>query len=192
MSLPPEEEARAHFYALLARLFYAAPDAALLSAIASGKIEGEEPTLARAWRELAQSAREADPEALRREYETAFIGTGKAPVTLYTGAYTVRYTNEVPLAQLRGELSALGLARQDSVNEPEDHIAALCDTMRHLIAEQQRDLEEQKRFFSRWIRPAADRLCDAISASPHTAFYKPVAQFAKSYFALEQSAFEML
>ncbi|HYN11147.1 MAG TPA: molecular chaperone TorD family protein, partial [Burkholderiales bacterium] len=86
MSLPPEEEARAHFYALLARLFYAAPDAALLSAIAGGKIEGEEPTLARAWQELAQAAREADPEALRGEYETAFIGTGKAPVTLYTGA----------------------------------------------------------------------------------------------------------
>ena len=192
MSLPPEEEARAHFYALLARLFYAAPDAALLSAIAGGKMEGEDPTLARAWRELAQAAREADPEALRGEYETAFIGTGKAPVTLYTGAYTIRYSNEVPLARLRGELSALGLARQSSVNEPEDHIAALCDTMRHLIAEQQRDLEEQKRFFHRWIRPAADGLCDAICASPHTAFYKPVAQFAKSYFALEQSAFEML
>jgi TorA maturation chaperone TorD len=192
MSLPPEEEARAHFYALLARLFYAAPDAALLSAIAGGKIEGEEPTLARAWRALSQAARDADPQALREEYETAFIGTGKAPVTLYTGAYTIRYTNEVPLARLRGELSALGLARQDHVNEPEDHIAALCDTMRHLIAEQQRDLEAQKRFFDRWIRPAADGLCDAIFASPHTAFYKPVAQFAKSYFALEQSAFEML
>jgi TorA maturation chaperone TorD len=192
MSLPPEEEARAHFYALLARLFYAAPDAALLSAIAGGKIEGEEPTLARAWQALAQAARDADPEALRGEYETAFIGTGKAPVTLYTGAYTIRTSNEVPLARLRGELSALGLARQDSVSEPEDHIAALCDTMRHLIAEQQRDLEEQKQFFSRWIRPAADELCNAIRASPHTAFYKPVAQFAKSYFALEQSAFEML
>jgi TorA maturation chaperone TorD len=64
--------------------------------------------------------------------------------------------------------------------------------MRHLIAEQQRDLEAQKRFFDRWIQPAADGLCDAIFASAHTAFYKPVAQFAKSYFALEQSAFEML
>jgi TorA maturation chaperone TorD len=192
MSLPPEEEARAHFYALLARLFYAAPDAALLKAIAGGKIEGEEPTLARAWRTLSQAARDADPEVVREEYETAFVGTGKSPVTLYTAAYTVRYTNEMPLARLRGELRALGLARQDNVNEPEDHIAALCDTMRHLIAEQQRDLEAQKRFFDGWIRPAAERLCDAISASPHTSFYKPVAQFAKSYFALEQSAFEML
>jgi TorA maturation chaperone TorD len=192
MSLPPEEEARAHFYALLARLFYAAPDAALLSAIAGGKIEGEEPTLARAWQELAQAAGEADPEALRGEYESAFIGTGKAPVTLYTGAYTIRYTNEVPLAKLRGELSALGLARQASVSEPEDHIAALCDTMRHLIAEQQRDLEEQKRFFNRWIAPAADPLCTAIETAETTCFYRRVGRFAKAFLTVEQLAFEML
>jgi len=192
MSLPPEEEARAHFYALLARLFYAAPDADLLSAIAGGKIEGEDPTLAKAWQELAQAARDADPETLRAEYETAFIGTGKAPVTLYTGAYVVRYSNEVPLAKLRGELSALGLARQDCVHEPEDHIAALCDTMRHLIAEQQRDLAEQKRFFNRWIAPAADPLCAAIETAETTWFYRRVGRFAKAFLTVEQLAFEML
>src|SRR5205807_6891703 len=56
-------------------------------------------------------------------------------------------------APLRGELAALGLARRNEAAEPEDHIAALCDAMRHLIAEQQRDLDEQRRFFARWIQP---------------------------------------
>jgi TorA maturation chaperone TorD len=187
--IAPEEAARANFYALLARLFYAPPDAALLQAIAGQTIEGD---LADSWQALAQAAAAADAEAVREEYETAFIGTGKAPVTLYTSAYTIRYSSEVPLAELRGELAALGLARRAEVREPEDHIAALCDTMRHLIAEQKIDLDQQRRFFSRWIAPLVEPLCSAIEGSDKTAFYKPVARFAKSFFLLEQSAFEML
>ena len=123
---------------------------------------------------------------------SAFIGTGKAPVTLYSTAYTIRYSNEVPLAELRGELARLGLARRTEVREPEDHIAALCDTMRHLVAEQKRDLEEQRRFFSRWIHPVIEPLCSAIERSDKTAFYKSVARFAKGFCTLEHMAFEML
>jgi TorA maturation chaperone TorD len=185
----PEEAARANLYALLARLFYAPPDAELLKAIASETMEGE---LGAAWNELAQAAKEADPEAVREEYETAFIGTGKAPVTLYTTAYAIKYSNEVPLALLRGELAALGLARRAEVSEPEDHFAALCDTMRHLVAQQKRSLEEQRRFFNRWIAPAIEPLCSAIDRSDKTSFYKPVARFVKTFLTLEQAAFEML
>jgi len=190
MTLAPEELARANFYGVLARLFYGPPDALLLREIAKESLKGE--GLAAHWNELARAAAAADPEAVREEYQTAFIGTGKAPVTLYTTAYSIRYSNEVPLARLRGELAALGLARRSEASEPEDHIAALCDTMRHLIAEQNRDLAEQKRFFSRWIGPAVDPLCSAIAQSEQTAFYKHVAGFAKSFFGVEQSAFEML
>jgi len=187
-----EEQARANFYALLARLFYAPPDAALLKAISVEKVEGEEASLAGAWAELAQAAAQADPEAVREEYETAFIGTGKAPVTLYTTAYTIRYSNEAPLAELRGDLATLGLGRRAEVREPEDHIAALCDTMRHLVAAQKKDLEEQRRFFNRWIQPAIDPLCGAIEGSDKTTFYKWVARFAGRFCTLEHMAFEML
>jgi len=133
----------------------------------------------------------AHPEAVRDEYESRFVGTGKAPITLYTSAYTVRFTNEVPLATLRGELAALGLARQEGVHEPEDHIAALCDTMRHLIATQ-RDLVEQKRFFDRWIAPASASLCNAIDNDAGAVFYRHVSRFARRFFDIEQTAFEML
>jgi TorA maturation chaperone TorD len=187
--LAPEEAARANFYALLARLFYAPPDAALLKAIAGETMAGD---LAASWGELATAAASADPEAVREEYETAFIGTGKAPVTLYSTAYTIRYSNETPLANLRGELAELGLARRAEAREPEDHIAALCDTMRHLVAEQKRDLEEQRRFFNRWITPAVEPLCAAIDHAPSTSFYKLVGRFAKAFLTLEQAGFEML
>jgi TorA maturation chaperone TorD len=185
----PEEQARANLYGLLARLFYAAPDAGLLGAIAGETLDGE---LAQPWEELKRAAAAADPEAVQEEYETAFIGTGKAPVTLYTLAYSIRFSNETPLAALRGELSRLGLARRAEAREPEDHIAALCDVMRHLVAKQQDDLEEQRRFFHRWIAPVAEPLCVAIDRSAATDFYKRVAAVAKRFFSLEQTAFEML
>lgn len=193
-TLPPEEVARANLYGLLARLFYAAPDAALLQALAGAQDEHEEADggIGEAWDALARAAADADAEAVREEYETAFIGTGKAPVSLYTIAYTIRFSSEAPLAALRGELAGLGLGRRENAHEPEDHIAALCEVMRHLVAEQKRDLEEQKRFFSRWIYPAVEPLCAAIAKSEHTAFYKSVGRFAKTFFEIEQSAFEML
>lgn len=192
-TLPPEEVARASFYGLLARLFYAPPDAQLLEAIAGADgIEAEDGGIAAAWQGLARAAAKADPEAVRDEYDTAFVGTGKAPVTLYSCAYTIRYSNEAPLAELRGELAALGLARREGACEPEDHIAALCDMMRHLIAEQKRDLAAQSRFFHRWIRPAVEPLCNAIDRDANIVFYKHVGQFAKAFFLVEQSAFEML
>jgi TorA maturation chaperone TorD len=191
-TLPPEEVARANFYGLLARLFYAPPDAALLQAIAgAGDIEGEDGDIGAAWRDLAIAAAQCDAEAVREEYETAFVGTGKAPVTLYTGAYSVKYSNEVPLAELRGELARLGLARRDGAFEPEDHIAALCDVMRHLIASQN-DLARQRDFFERWIWPVADPLCAAIQQSDKTLFYKRVASFLIGLCTIEHRAFEML
>ena len=192
-TLPPEEEARANFYGLLARLFYAPPDAPLLQAIAgAGSIDAEDGGIAAAWQALAAASASADPEAVREEYEGSFIGTGKAPVTLYTTAYAMRYSNEVPLAELRGELARLGLARRSDAFEPEDHIAGLCDAMRYLIAEQKRDLAEQCRFFKRWLAPAVDPLCNAIDTHPRAVFYRHVANFARSFFYLELSSFEML
>lgn len=187
--IPAEEQARADLYGLLARLFYAPPDAALLKAIAAQSMDGE---LAAAWAGLAQAAALADPEAVREEYDEAFIGTGKAPVTLYTTAYVIKYSGETPLATLRGELARLGLARRPQAREPEDHIAALCEVMRHLVAKQEIELEEQRRFFNRWIAPAAEPLCAAIERSDKTRFYKHVTALAKCFFALEQTAFEML
>ena len=155
-TLPPEEAARANFYGLLARLFYAPPEQELLRALAgAAEPQAEEGGIGAAWSELAEAAAESDPEEIREEYESAFIGVGKAPVTLYTSAYSVRYTNETPLAELRGVLAGLGLGRRTDATEPEDHIAALLDVMRHLISAQQSDLEHQKQFFERWIWPIA-------------------------------------
>ena len=189
---PPEELARANFYGLLARLLYAPPDAALLEALAGADtLLADEGAMGDAWQALAQAAALADVETVREAYESTFVGTGKAPVTLYTTAYTLRYSSEAPLVALRADLAALGLARHESSHEPEDHIAALCDTMRHLIAMQEPGLGQQSRFFNRWIAPAAQPLCEAIATPRSGAFYEHVGHFARAFFELEQSAFEI-
>jgi TorA maturation chaperone TorD len=191
--LAEEEQGRANLYALLARLLYAPPDRALLQAIATADeivaADAGSP-LASAWRKLAAAAAAADEEAAREEYESVFVGTGKAEVTLYTCAYTVKTSLDNPLVEIRDFLIANGLVRRDNANEPEDHIAGLCETMRHLIASDGKDAE-QRRFFSAFVWPAADPLCDAIMRSQGTNFYKHVASLAQSFFALEHTAFEM-
>ena len=191
--MTPEEEGRANLYGLLARLFAAPPDAALLEALAgAAPIEAEEGKLAASWRALSRAAREADAERLREAYETLFVGTGKAPVTLYASAYLIRYSSETPLAELRGQLAALGLARRSNVNEPEDHIAALCEVRRHLIVEQRRELEEQKRFFERWIWPTVQPLCSAIEKHDDGGFYGSVAALLFALCTVEHMSFEMI
>jgi TorA maturation chaperone TorD len=193
LSLPPEEVARANMYGLLARLFYGPPDAQLLETLAGASgMDAEDGEIGPAWERLCLAAGQADKEAVRDEYDTVFVGTGKAPVTLYTCAYSIRYSTDAPLAELRGELAALGLARREGASEPEDHIAALCDVMRHLIAVQKRELEVQGAFFKRWLGRTTGPLCDAIEAEASLSFYKAVGRFAKAFFDLEQSAFEML
>jgi TorA maturation chaperone TorD len=192
-TLTPEDQARANFYGLLSRLFYAPADAALLAALAQAdELDAENEALAERWRDLCGAAANADAEQVRDEFDTVFIGTGKAPVTLYTTAYSIKYSNETPLVALRSALAELGLARREEAGEPEDHIAALCDVMRHLIAEQQAEVAIQKRFFERWIHPTAEPLCAAIEKSERLAFYKHAGRLANAFFSLEHAAFEMI
>jgi TorA maturation chaperone TorD len=191
-TLSPEELARANFYGLLSRLFYAPPDVALLEALAGAEgLAADEGAMQDAWQALAWAAARADVDALREAYESVFIGTGKSLVSLYTTAYALRSAREVPLVALRSDLAKLGLARHRSNHEPEDHVAALCEVMRHLIQTQKRELGQQGRFFRRWIEPAAQPLCDAIAKQQRSNFYEYVSHFAEAFFELERSAFEV-
>jgi TorA maturation chaperone TorD len=191
--LQPEDEARAALYGLIARLFYAGPDEGVLAQLLhSNAFEGGREPVALAWREMVAAAKTAFPVVLENEHTELFVGTGKAEVTPYLTHYTIKYATENPLVELRQQLKRWGLQRQESVNEPEDHIAALCETMRFAIAVQHRDEEEQKAYFERFLYRGAITFCDAVSASPKAVFYRLVARFARAFFELEREAFGML
>jgi TorA maturation chaperone TorD len=194
--LAPEDQARANFYALLARLFYAPPDRELLETLAAADeiaAEGGNQAFALAWRDLKREAAATDPEAAREEYESMFVGTGKAEVTLYTTAYATKgsASNPLhnPLVSIKDFLATRGLGRKHSVHEPEDHVAALCEVMRHLVT--MNDVAAQRDFFMQYLQPTVASLCDAISGCDQIRFYRPVARFAARFFEVEHAAFDM-
>ncbi len=192
----PEDQARAGYYALLARLFYAGPDAGLLGTIAAADeitFGGEQSGLAGAWNALACAARATDAEAARLEYDQIFVGTGKAEVTPYASFYLVATGREKILARLRGELAGLGLKRAERALEPEDHVAGLFDTMRYLISMGSGDaaLQQQQGFFDRYIARSFGAFCGAVSASEKSNFYKHVAHFAETFLVVESEALKV-
>ena len=200
-SPPPvaqEDVARADMYALIARLFYA-PDAQLLKAIADADEiipENDNASLAHAWRALTAAAAVCDSDAVKEEYENIFIGVGKPDVMLFGSYYLAGFMMEKPLAQLREDLAKLGLARNDSIPEPEDHISALCDVMRYLITgDENREvasIEEQKRFFSHHLQTWHERFCEAVLNAEGANFYKHVTRFVKAFFEIEAESFDMV
>ena len=190
--LQPEDAARAAIYGLIARLFYAPPDEGVLGQILhANAFEGSGESIALAWRELVDACRNAFPVVLENEHTELFIGTGRAEVTPYLTHYVIRYATENPLVELRQQLAQWGIGRQGSANEPEDHVAGVCEAMRFAIAVQHRPLEEQKAFFERFVYRGVVAFCDAVSASGKADFYRLVARFSRAFLELEREAFEM-
>lgn len=188
-----EEAARAELYGLLSMLFYQAPTPDLLAAIAAAPADGEG-ELPAAWRALQAACASTDAPAVRDEYDTLFVSTGKPEVFLYGSYYMSGFLMEKPLALLRAELVRLGLERSEDMPESEDHIAALCDVMRVLIMSDDglhAGIATQKNFFGGQMQPWVQQLCDAIVAHPAAGFYRHVAGVAAAFFAVEMQAFDM-
>ncbi|KON81623.1 molecular chaperone TorD family protein [Azoarcus sp. PA01] len=195
-----EDAARAEHYALLARLFFAAPDAPLLAAlVAAGDVFGggnlpfARSPFAAAWAELADAARRTDARSVHDEYEALFQGIGRPDVMLYGSFYLAGFLMEEPLADLRDDLAELGLARRGGVTETEDHVAALAEVMRHLVVSgaDAAGLARQRAFFVRHLQPWYARLADALAASPRASFYARVGALARAFFDIEREAFAM-
>ena len=195
-ALSEEDQGRADLYALLARLFYAGPDRALLDSLALHEdlFGAEDVPLGQAWRALARTARNADPEELTLEYDSLFVGVGKAQVTPYCSHYLTPTGRERIVVALRDELHGLGLARTGGSHEPEDHVAVLCEVMRHLVSlgSDERSIGGQKRFFMRYISSAYSQLTDEILGTAATQFYKNVARVMRVFFDVESQSFEMV
>lgn len=191
-ALEPEELARANFYGLISRLFYEPADTNLLAEICSGPRNADdgEGDLLAAWRRLQESSRSAYPAILRQEFDTVFVGVGKAEVTPYLSGYADPGAPDRYLVRLRERLSAWGLARKERVFEVEDHISGICDVMRWLV-EGQRTLADQRQFFEEFAYSGVQHFCAAVQKSPSTSFYKDVAALTTAFYDLERTAFEM-
>jgi len=190
----PEDQARADMYALIGRLFYAAPDANLLTQICKGgepaAETGDASALARAWQALQNACKSAYPDVVKQEYDTLFIGAGKAEVTPYSSHYVAHSAPDRHLVMLREQLELWGLARSPGAFEVEDHISGLCDVMRFLI-EEQMPLADQRLFFERFVYPCVLPLFEKVKTAVSAGFYKPVVAFAGVFLEVEKAAYDM-
>ena len=195
-ALSDEDRARAEHYAVLSRLFSSAPDAGFLHKLSDFSAHWGNPDsmLGQAWLALGEVARNADPEAVEEEYTRLFLTIGRPEVMLYGSFYLAGFLMEKPLVELRHDLADLGLGRRFGVTESEDHIAALCDVMRHLIVTgpDAAGLARQQLFFNRHIAPWFEAMCTALEGAPEARFYPHAAELVRAYFEIERLAFDML
>lgn len=191
-----EDIARADLYGLLATLFYRAPDAALLHHIAANRAPDENSgtILGQAWNVLCDAASTTSEAEAADEYRELFLGVGRQEVFLYGSFYLTGFLNERPLVVLRDDLARYGLVRHDNVSETEDHVAALCEVMRFLVAGDDvavSNLGEQQRFYAQHLQPWIGKLCDALSGHPKARFYRSVAGLMQAFADVEAMALEM-
>jgi TorA maturation chaperone TorD len=182
-----EEQERADLYALLAALWLA-PDAQLLRALAEmhGTAANNPDPLAQSWQALLAAAQRCGNAALA-EFDTLFRAAGTPRLNPYRCFYVAGWLMDKPLALLRQDLQRLGLARAAGATELEDHLGALCETMRLLIARQS-PLQVQGTFFAGHLAGWTTHCLHDVAGAPEADFYRALAAFTEAFLALEAEA----
>jgi len=184
------EVARARLYGLLAALLARPPGEDMLTRLRGLSADGT--PLGSALGALAEAAGEASPASAEREFFHLFIGVGRGELLPYASYYLTGFLHERPLARLRGDLARLGIVRAESVPEPEDHIASVCEVMAGLIdGSLGAPAGEDGRFFEQHVRPWAGRFFADLEAAKAARFYRAVGRLGRGWIEIETAAFAL-
>ncbi len=194
---PGEELQRAELYGLLAGLWLAPPDAQLFEQFRVAVTEAPQRggALEIAWQGLVAVMRGSSVQAAADEYDALFLGVGKPEILLYGSYYLSGFLNELPLARLRDHLDRLGLTRDASRGETEDHMSYVFEVMRYLIAGDDAavcNLEQQRLFFRTHVQTWVEALCDAVQSHPRAVVWSAVAELTRQFARVEAQAFDLL
>ena len=187
-----EDVLRAQLYEFLATLLRVEPTDAVVKQVAD--LSGDDTPIGQASSTLAHLAQKMDGTSVRNEYVDLFIGVGRGELLPYCSYYLTGFLNEKPLAKLRQDMAAIGIARADGVKEPEDHIASLCDMMAGLIRGQfsrSFTLAEQASFFKKHLAPWAGLFFNDLESAKNAVFYAPVGSIGKVFMDIESKSFDM-
>ncbi|MCA3264792.1 MAG: molecular chaperone TorD family protein [Azospirillum sp.] len=188
-----EDMLRAQLYALLGELLADIPTAQTLARV--GELSGDPATeLGESVNALAAVARKTTAQQASDEYHDLFIGVAAGELQPYASVYLTGFLHEKPLADLRGTMGELGIARAAKRAEPEDHIASLCEMMAGLIVGgfgAPADLKTQREFFDRHLAPWAGRFFEDLAAAKAARLYMPVGRIGKLFLEIEREAFAM-
>lgn len=180
MSIQSQE--RQYHYQLLARLFRAPVEPALLESLAAMEIDAADEKLNQAWRQLIHQAASENTAKLGEEFHQLFIGLGRGELMPYLSYYETGFLMEKPLARLRADLSKLGFKRQADNCEPEDHIAAIAEVMAMLIQENQ----HQQAFFNAYIVSWFPDFFEDVKKTSCSRFYPLLANMGAEFISQEK------
>jgi TorA maturation chaperone TorD len=184
------DQQRAAEYGLLSLLMGKAPDADSLLRIS--KLKGDASDLGMAHIEMAAAATNIGEQAISKEFFNIFIGLGRGELLPYASYYMTGFLHERPLARVREDFDLFGIERTDSMREPEDHIAILCEVMTGLArGDFGIGLSDQAKFFERHLKPWAARMFADLEMSKSAVFYKTVGRVGRVFMELESEAFAL-
>ncbi len=191
-TIAEEDRLRADLYNFLGVILSGPPDDMLLGQTAG--LQGDSTDLGQAVSTLAKMARITKPKTVESEYNRLFIGLGRGELLPYASYYLTGFLNEKPLALLRQDMTAQGLARAQNVFEPEDNIASLMEMMGAMIVGRfgkPADLNTQKTFFNKHIGPWAGHFFSDLEGAKNSVFYAPVGTVGRLFMDVEAEAFRM-
>jgi TorA maturation chaperone TorD len=189
-AIEPIDTARGDQYRFLANLLSTAPTSALLSGIAG--LQGDETPVGQAITALSRHAAQTTTAQVESEFFELFIGVGRGELLPYASFYLTGFLNERPLAQVRADLAALGVARAAGRFEPEDHIALLFEVMADMAQGRiAAPAQRQGAFFAQHIAPWAGQFFDDLAIAPSANFYRPVAELGRLLVDIESRAFAL-
>jgi TorA maturation chaperone TorD len=186
----PVDQARSEQYRFLSSILIAAPSAAQLQAIAA--LNSDQSAMGQAFAALAAAARTTSEKAVAQEFFELFVGVGRGELLPYASFYQTGFLNERPLANLRGDLAALGVARAAGRYEPEDHIALVFEVMADMACGAINVTPEQEAaFFARHIAPWAAQFFDDLTIAPSARFYQKLAEIGRLLVDIDARAFQL-
>ena len=190
-SVAEEQQYRASAYGLVAALLRSPPDEALLGRVAQlSWVEGGSDELSLSMCMLGLAARTIEAEEINDEFHDLFVGLGRGELMPYASWYLTGFLLEKPLGLLRDDLAQLGIERDPSVREPEDHIAALCEVMFMLITDGA-GFDVESRFFKTHMAPWYDRFFSDLSVAGAAVFYRNLGRFGAAFIELEKKYFSI-
>jgi TorA maturation chaperone TorD len=187
-----EGQLRADTYLILASLLSNTPTQDLIDYLShiealNGENAGADEigSMGQAWQQLRTAAIKSKPGSLDDEYHYLFIGLGRGAAVPYGSWHITGFLMDKPLSDLRDDLKSLGIESDDEQKDPEDHIAALCETMALIIGAKDINETRERQFFLRHIHPWADKFFKEIQSAKSADFYKSVGFLGQQFFELE-------
>ena len=182
--------ARAQEYALLATLLLRAPSADLLTRLA--KLREDHSPLGILHGQLAEAADRIKPEDVEQEFFDLFVGVGRGELLPYGSYYLTGFLHERPLARLRADLAAMGIARSQDVYEPEDHLAIIFEGMAKLAGGSlSAPKSADRQIFEKHLQPWAARFFSDLEGAKSANFYRRVGSLGRAFMEIEAEAFAL-